>query len=63
MKKVKIYSERSKKKIYDILRKSAFVSARYTDRNTVYVPLGELYGVKILIKHKIKQKGEYLILE
>jgi len=60
MKKAEIHS---KKEIERDLGYSEFVGARFTDPKTVYMPVGELYGVKILAKYKIKKRGEYLILE
>ena len=60
MKKAEIHS---KKQIYKDMGNPAFVQAMYTDPKTVYIPVGELYGVKILQKVKIKQQGQYLILE
>jgi hypothetical protein len=63
MKKAEIYTRRNKKAINNFLTNPAFVSGRYSDNGIAYIPLGELYGVKILIKYNIKREGTYLILE
>lgn len=60
MKKAEIHS---KKEIERDLGCPEFIGARYTDPKTVYMPIGELYGVKILAKYKIRKRGEYLILK
>ncbi len=60
MKKVEIHT---RKQIQNDLGDPSFISARYTDSKTVYMPIGELHGVKILAKYKIKESGEYLLLK
>lgn len=46
-----------------LLRNPAFIVKHYLpDRGYVYIPVGELCGVKILEKHKIKKEGMYLII-
>lgn len=53
----------SRKQIYEDLGNLNFVSSMYTDPKTVYIPMGELYGVKILMKVKIKEDGRYFLLD
>lgn len=60
MKKAEIHT---KKEIERDLGYPELIGARSTDLKTVYIPIGELHGMKILIKYKIKKRGEYLILE
>lgn len=60
MKKIEIHT---RKQIQSDLGNPSFISSRYTDPKTVYMPVGELYGVKILAKVKIEERGEYLLLK
>lgn len=55
----------TKKQIDKYLMNPYFVSeVRLRKREkVVYVPIGELYEEKILIKKKIKEEGTYLILK
>lgn len=59
-KKIEIHTP---KEIAHDLEKPEFVRSFYTDKDTVYVPVGELYGVKVLMKKKVLKRGDYLLLK